>query len=171
LAAVVSSDWRNRIRIRRSAPERWDPGDPVKSPKHGNLLHALLSRIVSGKDAGFIAEQACHEGLISSEEVQVVSDVLRSVVSHPLLERLFSNEVRVRTEAEILLPGGAFFRPDRVVFDGDQIAIVDYKTGRPNPQHREQLESYAGSLREMGHRWIRKLLVYLEPEIDVVEVA
>jgi ATP-dependent exoDNAse (exonuclease V) beta subunit len=167
---VVSSEWRNRIGIRRSAPVHWNPEDPVKSPKRGNLLHALLSRIVSAKEAGFIAEQACLEGLISAEDTPDVSEVLRSVVSHPALERLFSEEVRVRTEAEILLPDGSFFRPDRVVFDGDQVTIVDYKTGRPHPQHREQLESYAGSIREMGHRKITKLLVYLEPEIDVVEV-
>jgi hypothetical protein len=87
-----------------------------------------------------------------------------------MLTRLFSDQVRVKTEAEILLPEGSFYRPDRIVFDNNQVTILDYKSGKPHVNHGEQLKKYAGYIAEMGYSNIRRALVYLEPKVKVVEV-
>jgi ATP-dependent helicase/nuclease subunit A len=72
------------------------------------------------------------------------------------------------TEAEILVPSGLFYRPDRVVFDGEVVIVVDYKTGRQNERHRTQLNQYAALLEEMGYNKVQRVLVYLEPKLNVV---
>jgi RecB family exonuclease len=95
---------------------------------------------------------------------------LWQVILHPQLERYFSPEVAVKTEAEILIPEGSFYRPDRVVFDGDRVTILDYKTGKPRESHAEQIRTYAGHIAAMGYSQIDRALVYLEPEVHVVNV-
>jgi hypothetical protein len=47
---------------------------------------------------------------------------------------------------------------------------MDYKSGKPIPKHGEQLVRYAGYIKEMGYKHIQRLLVYLEPEVKVVNV-
>ena len=92
------------------------------------------------------------------------------MIRDPKLERFFSDQVIVKTEAEILTPEGAFYRPDRVVFDGTRVTILDYKSGKPRRDHNEQLTRYAGYIAGMGYADIQKVLVYLEPDVMVVEV-
>jgi ATP-dependent exoDNAse (exonuclease V) beta subunit len=167
---VISNDWRDKIEIRMRAPRVWDVENPDHKSQWGNRIHTLLSWITTGDDVEQAIEKACLAGLLDNQEQENVRQILLSVIRHPELERFFSGEVTVKTEAEILLPEGSFYRPDRVVFDKDNITILDYKSGRPNASHAEQLITYAGYIGEMGYHEVRRALVYLEPEVMVVEV-
>jgi ATP-dependent exoDNAse (exonuclease V) beta subunit len=167
---VISNDWRKKITIRMKAPQRWDMEDPGKKSQWGNRIHTLLSWINTGNDLERVLDKACLSGLIELGERNGIEKILQSVIAHPLLERYFSNEVKVKNEAEILLPEGSFYRPDRIVFDHDCVTVIDFKSGKPNAKHAEQLIKYAGYIGEMGYGRIVRLLVYLEPEVGVVEV-
>jgi RecB family exonuclease len=109
-------------------------------------------------------------GLVGQGDRDTMENMLWSVIRHPQLERFFCDEVKVKTEAEILTPEGSFYRPDRVVFDGDCVTILDYKSGKPKKSHADQLITYASYIQEMGYRQIKRSLVYLEPEIEIVNV-
>jgi ATP-dependent exoDNAse (exonuclease V) beta subunit len=166
----ISSDWHQKIQIRRNAPQMWDSEAPGQNSQWGTRIHSLLSLIIAKDDAANVLKQATGNGLIGNEEVGHIGSLLMSVISDPQLSRLFSDQVSVKTEPEILLPEGSFYRPDRIVFDDDQVTILDYKTGKPNLKHREQLIKYAGYIEEMGYQNVHRKLVYLEPEVKVVEV-
>lgn len=167
---MISTDWRKKIEIRMKAPLNWDMDEPAQNSQWGSTLHEVLSRIVTGNDIAFAIEKASLAGLIMNSDLGKVEEILLSVVSNPLLSRLFSDEVKVRTEAEILCPEGSFYRPDRVVFDKEFVTILDYKTGKPNSKHGDQLLKYAGYIGEMGYRKIKCMLVYLDDDVRVVEV-
>ncbi len=167
---VISTDWRQKNEIRTRAPRNWDVEDPVQQSQWGEKIHAMLSWVKTGRDIPFALDKAALKGLILNSERENIEKLLWSVISDPMLTRLFSDQVKVRTEAEILLPGGTFYRPDRVVFDDDRVTILDYKSGKPNAKHGAQLTEYAGYIEEMGYKNIHKALVYLEPEVRVVAV-
>ncbi|MCX6306681.1 MAG: UvrD-helicase domain-containing protein [Bacteroidetes bacterium] len=167
---VISSDWRQKIRIGMRAPQMWDTGDPVQKSQWGNRIHTLLSWLTTGNDIGRVMEKASLAGLIENSELGSVEEIMVSVVTNPLLARLFSDQVQVKTEAEILLPEGSFYRPDRVVFDNGVVTILDYKSGKPNPRHGEQLIRYAGYIEAMGYKKIHRALVYLEPQVKVIDI-
>ena len=169
-SGVISSDWRKKIAIRMRAPQLWDVENPVQKSQWGSRIHTLLSWITTQRDIPAAIEKGCLTGLIENTDRENVEKILTSVITEPLLARLFSDQVRVKTEAEILLPEGSFYRPDRVVFDGDRVTVLDYKSGKPNEKHSEQLIKYAGYIEEMGYQNIHRALVYLEPEVRVVEV-
>ena len=167
---LINSNWHGKIHIKLRAPQVWDIEQPVKKPQWGNRLHTMLSWIRTEKDVAAAVGKASITGLIDNTDRETLEKNLLSVVLDPRLERYFSEEVIVKTEAEILLPGGAFNRPDRVVFDGDLVTILDYKSGKPMEEHKEQMLKYAGYLTEMGYKKITRILVYLDQELSVVEV-
>jgi len=167
---VISTDWRQKIEIRARAPLMWDMENPLQKSQWGSRIHTLLSWVTTGADIAFVVEKAALAGLLEKADQENAEKILRSVISDPLLARLFSDQVMVKTEAEILLPEGSFYRPDRVVFDDNRVTILDYKSGKPNPKHGEQLIKYAGYIEEMGYKNIHRALVYLAPEVMVVEV-
>lgn len=167
---MISNDWREKIRIRRSAPASWDAEDMARKTQWGNMIHTILSWIVTGEDVPDALVKASLSGLMDHSDRAEVEKILWSVIRDPLLERLFSGQVRVKTEAEILLPEGSFYRPDRVVFDGSRVIILDFKTGKQRAEHAEQLVKYASHINDMGYENIQRLLVYLDPEVMVAEV-
>ena len=168
LDKMISEEWRQRIRVRLHAPEMWDLDEADESSRWGNRIHTILSRIMTKDDLPAALDDAVRSGLILDEDRKGIAEILFPVFLHPLLTGLFSDDVKVKTEPEILDEGGLFYRPDRVVFIGDEVYIVDYKTGRQNERHRTQLNQYATLLGKMGYENIRKMLVYLEPKLNVV---
>lgn len=168
LESMISGEWRKKIRVKFHAPEMWSTEQPVESSQWGNRIHTILAGIITKDDLGDALDRAVFSGLIMKSERQEMEEVIRPLFSHPLLSRLFSDKVKVRTEAEILVEGGLFYRPDRVVFDGEDTYIVDYKTGRQNERHRSQLNQYADLVESMGHGKVHRVLVYLEPKVNVV---
>ena len=73
------------------------------------------------------------------------------------------------TEATIILPTGAARRPDRVMIDGSQVTVVDFKFGEPSPRHRQQAADYRQLLLQMGYSGVRSWLWYVEK--DMIEEA
>jgi len=164
-----TTEWRSRIRIRRRAAQGWNIDDPESSTHRGTRIHTLLSWLSHETLIQEVISKGLRSGLIGEEDRAEAERVLLSVVSHPDLRHLFREGVTVKAEAEILLPDGTFFRPDRVVFDGNRVVILDYKTGKAKPEHDRQMEQYCDCLRKMGHHQISSFLVYLEPKVRVVK--
>ena len=52
-------------------------------------------------------------------------------------------------------------RPDRVMFDGNEMIVVDYKFGVPKEEHLSQVKEYMNLLSEMGYKNITGYLWYL----------
>ena len=165
---VISSDWHHAIEIRRRAPQMWDIEHPARRSEWGNRIHTVLSWIKTAKDIPAALEKATLTGFIENSDREKMEKILNSVIHDPRISRFFSDDVKVKTEAEILLPQGSFYRPDRIVFDDDLVTVLDYKSGSRRESHAEQLIRYAGYLAEMGYRRIDRKLVYLEPVIEVV---
>jgi len=170
LTSLPSFDWRQAIRIRRRAPEYWDMEDPTGRIDFGNRVHTLLAGVHSAGDLDEAMQRGIRSGSIAVEEEERIHQAALNVMNHPLLARFYSSDVIVRTEPEILERGGEASRPDRVVFDGDETVVIDYKTGKRSDYHRKQIDRYGRLLQEMGYLKIRKLLVYLGTEVEVVEI-
>ena len=61
-------------------------------------------------------------------------------------------------------------RPDRVMKDGDEVVVVDFKFGKPNEKYATQVRQYIGYLRQMGYANVRGYIWYVfRKEIKEVE--
>jgi len=165
----LSVDWRSKLRLAGKAPTLWDTDDPSRNRQWGNLVHTLLSRLTDIHQLDEMFIKMNFEGLIQPELEVALMQKVKAVITHPQLSYLFAPGVEVRSEAELLLPDGTIYRPDRVVLFPNETVILEYKTGEPRPQHREQVNAYAEILLQMGYTPVRKLLVYLDEEVGVEE--
>lgn len=154
--------WPEKISIRSNAGSAWAADEADKNRDRGILVHSVLSRVKTIDDLENALRFAVSEGLLDDEEREDLHVLLIKLLHQPKLEPWFSPGLDVRNEADILLPDGSMYRPDRVVLTRDQVVLIDYKTGREAETHIRQLNRYARLLIEMGHRKILKLLVYTE---------
>jgi hypothetical protein len=170
LNEFISSDWKGKVNIRYRAPQSWDAESAVSKTDWGNRIHTILSYLISAQDIPQVLDRAITTGLIESKDYDHVADLLMRIVQHQQLKDCYDGQFKIKTEPEILVPGGTFYRPDRVVVINNSIIIIDYKSGTYRPEHARQLSTYSGYMAAMGYENIKCLLVYLEPVIKVIEV-
>ena len=60
-------------------------------------------------------------------------------------------------------------RPDRVMKRGDEVQIVDFKFGKPQPEHTDQVRRYISLTHDMGYTDVKGYLWYVYSD-NIVEV-
>ena len=125
--------------------------------------------ITDSDDVEEAIEKMFASGEISAAEKEEIREMVWAVIRHPQFEKWFSPTKKVKNEAEIILSNGDILRPDRVVFDENEVAIIDFKTGMRKPEHDQQIATYKLQLLEMGHLRVNGLLVYTG-NLEVFEV-
>jgi ATP-dependent exoDNAse (exonuclease V) beta subunit len=152
----ISPDERLHLRLRGKAffldnPQR----------KHGALMHELLSAIHTRDDIPASIERFRREGIISREEAAHLEAHLEKLLAHPGVRQWYDGSARVLNEVEILSEKGQTRRPDRIMIYPDRIVIVDYKSGKPSPQHHAQVQNYLHLIRRMGYTRVEAYLWYI----------
>jgi RecB family exonuclease len=103
--------------------------------------------------------------------LKAIKKAMHSVVNHSELKPYFSEEVIAFNEREIVDVDNQIIIPDRLVFNAqNEVTIIDYKTGKPSKEHHQQLLRYEKVLKSMHFKVNKKLLVYMNALIDVVEL-
>jgi CRISPR/Cas system-associated exonuclease Cas4 (RecB family) len=95
---------------------------------------------------------------------------IRSLISNPLILPFFHPDNNIRIEAEILRENGSVYRPDRVITHEKDAVVLDFKTGKYTAEQEKQIGLYARLLNELGYTTVKKYLVYIEPDVKVIEV-
>ncbi|GHT21272.1 DNA helicase [Bacteroidia bacterium] len=138
-------------------------GNATAQMDKGKLLHDIFRRIITTADLSRTLNGMISEGKFSEQEkAHLVAVVQDRVGSSPEVSRWFSKAVTVKTEADILVPDGENIRPDRIVFDGNQVQVIDYKFGNAErPAHHQQVSRYMEQLSRMGYADVKGFLWYV----------
>ncbi|SHM86243.1 exodeoxyribonuclease V subunit beta [Polaribacter sp. KT 15] len=167
----ISNPWQeHNIVLLASASKLWNT-EQGKAIDFGNLFHEILSKIKTKNDVDFIVNQYHQQGFINTEQLEYILKSVNTIVNHKDLKSYFSDEVTVFNEREIVDFDNQIIIPDRLVVNSkNEAIIIDYKTGAPSNEHHQQLLKYGIVLESMHFNVSRKLLVYINDKIDVVEV-
>lgn len=168
---INTTHWNERIRLRYTAPSYWESDAPDFRREWGQWVHRALSECKTAGDVPGVIVEMQRQGVLNQEQAGLLGQHLDRLFQHPVFRDLFETEGEVLNETAILDPSGASFRPDRIVLSGDQVIVVDYKTGKPAEEHKDQLKQYSALLREMGYQKVSSYLVYAGDEIRVEELA
>jgi hypothetical protein len=156
--------------ISLQAPEHWNVDDPEQKQKWGNLIHLILSEIKTLKDVRPVVEKFQLDGIIDENDKNELCTSITDFISDPAVEKYFQEGLNIKTEPEILLSNGKSVRPDRLVFLDDGVIVIDFKTGKPEPKHTDQVKFYMNVMKDMGYRINQGLLLYFGEDNPVVEV-
>jgi ATP-dependent exoDNAse (exonuclease V) beta subunit len=165
-----SGEWQQRIRISRQAPRMWEV-DPTSNPlSEGNLLHTVLAWIIKKSDVSRAIRKLTEEGWADVDKSLTIEKKLEQLLNHPEIETWFRDDLKVRTEREMLLKNGSVIRPDRVIEEANLFTVIDYKTGIPRNEHRLQVQEYMHQLSFLTTKSIKGYLVYIGGEFQIEEV-
>ncbi len=167
----ISTPWQeHNVVLLAGASKLWDTSQG-EAVNFGNLIHEILSKIFTKKDVFIIVDQFQQQGFMNDKHSKEIKDKIYDVLKHPKLENYFSDEVIIYNEREIVDVDNQILIPDRLVFnDLNDVVIIDYKTGKPSNEHHQQILKYERVLKSMNFRVIKKVLIYINDKIDVVEV-
>lgn len=81
----------------------------------------------------------------------------------------FEPGATVFTEKEIIAPDGTIYRPDRVVIRNGTIGVIDFKTGNPQENHKDQIRQYKDAISSIYGTDVRGCIAYIT-DLELVEV-
>lgn len=132
----------------------------------GNVIHHIMGLIVTASDIDPAIAQMIRKGDLKAEEGPPIKEIVLQIISHPKLKSFYTSENTVKNECEIITENGLILRPDRIVFNNNRVAIIDYKTGKKAQKYYEQLHTYGDALNTMGYLVENKIIVYIDNKIN-----
>jgi len=171
LKVYPTSRWRDRLIIKRSSASFFESVDEnLQKVQYGIHMHAVLSRIKYAEDVPQSLDQIIAEGLITSEEREIILNKLSELMEQPQIAGWFSKQWEVRTEVPILLPNAEENRIDRLMIHDRKAVVIDFKTGERNKKDVQQVEEYMLTLRQMNFTEVEGYLLYLR-DSEVIDVS
>jgi len=141
-----------------------------KKRKYGILMHEILSNITSKNDIHAAILNKEMAGEIDKQESVELTHRLEQLLNLPEVNKWFDGSMCVMNETEILYGDGQSYRPDRIMIDGEQAVVVDYKFGeQEKPHDRQQVKKYMSLIHQLGFQHVKGYLWYIEIR-KIVEV-
>ena len=153
-----------------------DPSDRTRYIKIGNVLHQLFSTIYTTADIPTRLNELEQQGIIYNDEI--TSAQLRTriedAITNPQVQEWFSKRWQLYNECTILEYNKDTNEmeehlPDRVMTDGKEFVVVDFKFGKEREEYKKQVQQYMEILIRMGHKKVSGYLWYVVKN-NVVEV-
>jgi len=138
----------------------------------GSILHNIFSTIRTKEDIPAALNSLESEGLLYDEILsrQKLTELLRKRLESPKVADWFSDRWKLFNECSILFvnpENGKVTerRPDRVMTDGNEMIVVDFKFGQPTEAnlsgYRQQVAQYMSLLTEMGYNHVSGYLWFV----------
>ena len=166
--ASFPADSGERLRFSPEAADYFGPdgsvGPSASNRIRGNVMHAILSRVVLPADLPAAVDAAVRSGELPAAQRSATLEGLSGRIASVSDRGWFSPSARVFSEAPVFGTDGLVYRPDRVVFHADgSVDVVDYKFGAPEDKYKYQVLRYMNLYKRMGYAKVRGFLWYLEP--------
>ena len=137
----------------------------------GYVFHEIMARIYVKTDVEEAVQFAHSRGYIRIDQLNQLQNVIDELVHHTELENFFNPNYTQYNERTLLCPKGSPLRPDCfVLLPNKAVALLDYKTGKPRPEHKGQLLEYASFFEKLGHQITQKTIVYVDQKVSLEHI-
>ena len=145
-----------------------DSSDAKRYIKVGNVLHQLFSTILTEADIEPRLKELEQAGIIYNDDItsRELQNKISCALSNEKVKNWFSPRWKLFNECTILdydkETGDVYeHRPDRVMTDGKEMIVVDFKFGKPRDEYHEQVQRYMRLLMRMGYKQVSGYIWYV----------
>jgi ATP-dependent exoDNAse (exonuclease V) beta subunit len=165
---VNIASYENKATFRQSNQSRMfaddaiDETDRQRYIRMGTVMHQIFSEINTTADVEPVLKRMEFDGTLYDEGItreKLISELERKF-QDPQVKNWFSDKWALYNECVIINKDGEQ-RPDRVMTDGKETIVVDFKFGKPNKEYHEQVRGYMKLLEEMGMPGVKGYLWYV----------
>ena len=142
----------------------------------GNILHQLFATIHDYTDVDAAIDQLEFDGILYNHPMTrpQLKAFIQKKLAIPQIHEWFSPRWTVMNECSIIYYDPEHDRidkrrPDRVIYDGKEMIVIDFKTGKQNEKHKVQVGEYVSLLQQMGYAHVKGYLWYIRHD-DIIEV-
>ncbi len=138
-----------------------DWSDPASK---GKIIHELLAE---AKDKQMILdelERIAEEYQWPESQTGDARNMIQSLLDKPELKAFFDSESQLLIERSFVSEKGELFRPDRVLMKGEDVQILDFKSGEKKAEDIKQVKFYTEELTKVGLKVDRSLLYYIQDQ-------
>jgi ATP-dependent exoDNAse (exonuclease V) beta subunit len=143
----------------------------------GSVLHNVFSTIRTKNDIDGALQRMELEGILYDQQLtrEKIESLIRKRLSAPRVAEWYDAKWQLFNECSILnvdkQTGNVYERrPDRVMTDGHDVIVVDFKFGKPQAAYHEQVKEYMQLLSSMGCQHVKGYLWYVySNKIDEVK--
>lgn len=138
----------------------------------GKLMHRLFSAIGTEADVDAEVQAILDEGLLGSRfEADALASKVHAYLQNPEVKDWFSGRYRLFNETAVIFRHNGILqtrRPDRVMTDGENAVVVDFKFGAEREDYMRQVREYMDLLTRMGYKKVYGYIwyVYLNKTIN-----
>lgn len=155
--SLVNSNimFRQSNKSRDFANDVTDDDDSRRYMRMGTLLHQLFATITSIDDVERVLRQFEFDGMLYDDDItpESIRAQINSKFRNPQVREWFDPHWHVYNESTIIFRNEegrvAEERPDRVITDGNRTIVIDYKFGKPQQSHHNQVRHYMQLLTEV----------------------
>ena len=142
----------------------------------GNIIHRLFSTIHDYTEVDAAIDQMEFDGVLYDKPMtrEQLKAFIEDKLRDPRVNDWFSPRWKAFNECSMI-----YFdpedqrvkeqRPDRVVYDGKKMIVIDFKTGGQLEKHKRQVRGYVHLLKDMGYDDVEGYLWYIRND-DIVKV-
>jgi ATP-dependent exoDNAse (exonuclease V) beta subunit len=135
---------------------------------YGKIMHRIFEKIITINDIDKALNELKHNGIISTSEQPILKNFILEKINNPVTKDWFNGKYKIKTEAQIIAQNNK--RPDRVMFNNDEVIVIDYKFGSLKlPEHQKQIKDYIKLLKTMKYKNIKGYLWYMSLN-EVLEI-
>ena len=171
LDGLILAGKSDRLKLRIHSDNYFDLYDTQKSERigYGKLMHELFEKIATVADVSPSLKRMVSEGKIDTKTAKEYQQLIDNLlVEEPFLS-WFNSDWKVLNERDILRGDEKRHRPDRVMIKGDELVVVDYKTGLKSDKDFAQVRGYLRDFSKMGFVLPKGYLWYMSNNV-IIEV-
>ena len=134
----------------------------------GNVLHQLFSTIYTTADIPSKLKELEQEGIIYNDEITSAQlrKKIEDAIQNKQVQEWFSDKWKLYNECTLLEYDAATesmqeHRPDRVMTNGKEWVVVDFKFGKEREEYKKRVQRYMQILQQMGNKNVSGYLWYV----------
>ena len=162
LSAESTAVFRQSNKSLEFADDAIDDIDRKRYIRMGTVMHLLFSQIATIGDIEPALRRMEFDGTLYDDGItkEKLLDTLASKFQNKQVREWFSDRWTLYNECTIITQDSEQ-RPDRVMTDGKETIVVDFKFGKMMPEHRQQVMRYVTLLRDMRMPDVKGYLWYV----------
>lgn len=134
------------------------------SVEFGKLFHSFISQFDFNLEPNKQIVEFCNGLSIDSSVSERLIELTNMLVNHELYKVIFKN-TSISLNESTIISGTNTYRPDKIMFDGEKVIVVDFKTGIKKSEHKDQIRNYYLLLEDMGYKQIECYIVYISSNL------
>lgn len=168
---VSKAEFRQSNESRRFADDIIEDADRQRMIRMGTVMHEVFASIKTIDDVEKVLRQMEFDSTLYGEGMthDILISTIKERFNNATVKDWFSDRWQLYNECSVITPEGEL-RPDRVMTDGEETIVVDYKFGKRENKHLTQVSTYMDLMRQMGMPNVKGFLWYVK-ENEVIEVC